>query len=407
MSNPESEPHSDSLDRRQTIPGEPSAGQKSMASSGKPGTPADSGPLEDRYDLEARLGDGGMGQVWRARDRRLGRSVAIKRLKGDWARHPKAPERFLSEARAVARLNHPNIVAVYDFGCNAAGPYLVMELVEGGSLASRLRASGPMEPAEALKLIDPLCDALATAHRGGVVHRDVKPSNVLLSAAGAPKLGDFGLARLETADYARTQTGTYLGTPDFMAPEQREDPRRADARSDLWSLAATLYQMLTGQPPRVIISDRIPEPLRPVLLKALDEDPDRRYQTIGAFRAALADSQAEVDSSLAKPEPAPRSAGSHAAPSSPSEPRRRTGLGAVAVAVLVVAVLILGVWVFRASRPTDREGPGPAGEELRVAQPVDEPQPGIDPVQVQSPIDPAQSDSSFSPSQFDVRQSER
>jgi len=319
---------------------------------------------------------------------------------------------FLSEARAVAGLNHPNIVAVYDFGCDAAGPYLVMELVEGGSLASRLRASGPMEPAEALTLIDPLCDALATAHRRGVVHRDVKPSNVLLSAAGAPKLGDFGLARLETADHVRTHTGAYLGTPDFIAPEQREDPRRADARSDLWSLAATLYQMLTGQPPRVIISDRIPQRLRPVLLKALDEVPGRRYQTVGEFREALA----EAGSSLAKPEPAPRSAGSHAAGSSPSEPRRRRWLEAAAVAVLVVSVLVLGLFVFRASGPTDRAEPGPAGEDQRVAQPVDEPQPGIDPVQVQSPIDPAQNespidpapnDSSLSPSQFDVRQSER
>ena len=246
------------------------------------------GRLEDRYDMRERLGVGGMGEVWQAVDRRLERPVAVKRLRGDLVRHPGALDRFLTEARTVARLNHPNIVQVYDCGSDPQGPYLVMELVEGESLAVRLNRSGPFEPAAAVKLIVQVCDALSAAHRGGIVHRDIKPANILLTSGDVPKLGDFGLARLEAADHGQTMAGTMLGTPDFMAPEQRADAHRADARSDLWSLAATGYQLLTGHAPRVILADRIPDPLRPVLLKALDEDPGQRYQTADEFRRALA-----------------------------------------------------------------------------------------------------------------------
>ena len=283
----------DSLDRQVTMDGVethnigPSTSSDLGGPIGEMPPEVETGPLEDRYELKERLGTGGMGEVWRAMDPRLQRPVAIKRLKGDLVRHRGALERFLIEARAVARLNHRNIIQVYDFGSDPQGPYLVMELVEGKSLTSRLQESGPLEPGVAIGLVSQVCDALAMAHRTGIVHRDVKPANILLTSDGVPKLGDFGLARLETADHGQTQAGAVLGTPDFMAPEQRADARRADARSDLWSLAATLYQLVTGQTPRVIRSDRIPEPLRPVLLKMLSEDPNQRYQTAVEFRATL------------------------------------------------------------------------------------------------------------------------
>ena len=293
QSAPEADASRDRLDRQVTVDGlDTRDGGPSTASDAGEAIPEmpdglNTGRLEDRYELKERLGTGGMGEVWRALDPRLQRSVAIKRLKGNLVRRRGALERFLIEARAVARLNHPNIIQVYDFGNDPEGPYLVMELVEGESLTSRLQRSGPLEPGTAIGMIGKVCDALALAHGNGIIHRDVKPANILVSSDGVPKLGDFGLARLETADHAQTQAGAVLGTPDFMAPEQRADARRADARSDLWSLAATLYQLLTGQSPRVIRSDRIPEIVRPVLLRMLSEDPEQRYQTAQEFRGVL------------------------------------------------------------------------------------------------------------------------
>lgn len=245
--------------------------------------------LADRYQLQERLGGGGMGEVWRAIDSRLKRLVAIKRIRRDLVRHPEAIQRFLTEAQAVARLNHVNIVQIYDYGDDPGGPYLVMELVQGQSLASLVKETGPMDPAAAIRITRQVCDALSLAHQNGIVHRDVKPANILLSADGTSKLGDFGVARLEESDHAQTRVGAVLGTLDFMAPEQLHDARQADARSDIWALGATLYQLITGQSPRVIHSDNIPGPLKGPLLKALSVSPDERYQTAREFSRALAE----------------------------------------------------------------------------------------------------------------------
>jgi len=247
------------------------------------GSPGD--VLRQRYVLEEKLGSGGMGQVWRAADRSLHRSVAVKLLRGN--HHSSGSvDRFLREAQAIAQVNHPHIVQIYDV--DADWPFLVMELVDGYSLAEWLHEEGPLTPAMAQKLFLPVCDALSAAHEAGIVHRDIKPANILVTPEGIPKLGDFGLARLETGPGDQTQAGAVLGTLQFMAPEQMADPRQADARSDIWSLAATFYQAITGQPPRVIHADRIPEPLAPVLLRALEEDPQQRYATVADFRQALA-----------------------------------------------------------------------------------------------------------------------
>ncbi len=242
--------------------------------------------LAARYDIEGPVGRGGMGEVLKAVDRRLQRSVAIKRIRGELAKSPKALARFLREARAVAALNHFNIVQVHDYGRDQEGPFIIMELVEGPSLQEKLR-DGPLNQDEAIEIACQLCDGLSVAHERGIIHRDIKPANVLLTLRGEPKLTDFGLARQNQADYGHTMTGAVLGTVDFMAPEQRRDATQADARSDLWSLGATLYQTLTGRSPRVIRLDLVADALRSVLGKALEEVPAERYQTVQEFRDAL------------------------------------------------------------------------------------------------------------------------
>ena len=242
--------------------------------------------LEARYEFEGELGRGGMGEVLLARDRRLKRQVAIKRLKEELGASRKAAQRFLTEAESIAALNHFNIVQIFDYGRATDGPFIVMEYVDGGSLAETL-AEGRLEQSTAVELIDQLCQALTVTHAQGVVHRDIKPANVLMTRDGVPKLTDFGLARQESVDGGQTRAGAVMGTLDYMPPEQRVDAAKADSRSDLWSLAATFYQLLTGEVPRVIRPDRLPAELTPVLFKALEQDPTARYQTAEAFREAI------------------------------------------------------------------------------------------------------------------------
>ena len=242
--------------------------------------------LEARYKIESTLGQGGMGAVLLATDTRLGRKVAIKRILGEAARSKTAITRFLTEAKAIAALNHPNIIQIYDYGRAKDGPFLIMELVDGGSLADVCKA-GAMPPERAIDVICRVCEGLATAHEKGIVHRDIKPANILLNRAGAPKLTDFGLAKAEAADHGMTMTGAVMGTPDFMPPEQRRDAALVDHRSDLWSLAATFYQMLTGRIPNIVRLHEAPQALQAVLAKALEDEKDDRYQSAADFREAI------------------------------------------------------------------------------------------------------------------------
>jgi serine/threonine protein kinase/formylglycine-generating enzyme required for sulfatase activity len=242
--------------------------------------------LETRYRIEGTLGQGGMGKVFLATDRRLGRKVAIKRLLGEAARSKTNVSRFLTEAKSIAALNHPNVVQIYDYGRAKDGPFLSMEYVEGGSLLDRCSKSRlPLE--EVIDLACQLCNGLAKAHDLGIIHRDIKPSNILLTSDGIPKLADFGLAKASAGDRQMTVTGKQMGTPDFMPPEQQRDARSADHRSDLWSLAATVYQMATGRSPKIIRLKDVPTRLEEVLAKALEEDKSVRYQTAREFRDAL------------------------------------------------------------------------------------------------------------------------
>jgi serine/threonine protein kinase len=216
------------------------------------------------YEIVAPLGAGGMGEVYRAHDTRLGRDVAIKVLPEHLSSNPEVRARFEREAKTVSSLNHPHICTLFDVGREGETDYLVMELVDGETLAQRL-AKGPLGPAEVLKLGAQVADALDRAHRAGVIHRDLKPGNVMLTKSGA-KLMDFGLARATglagpaggsgithaaltqspTVAGPLTAEGTIVGTFQYMSPEQLEG-READARSDIWALGCVLYEMASGR----------------------------------------------------------------------------------------------------------------------------------------------------------------
>jgi serine/threonine-protein kinase len=198
-----------------------------------------------RYELLERIGAGGMGVVYRARDRRLGREVALKRLSEQLIDHPKAVRYFLREARAVATLSHPNIVTLYDVDQEDGVPFLTMELLEGRNLAQIVSSRGPFSSADTARLGAQAAAGLACAHRQGIVHRDVKSANLFLTRARVVKVMDFGLAKM--AEELR-RAGTVLGTPQYMAPEQALG-RGADHRVDLYALGVTLFQLVTASWP--------------------------------------------------------------------------------------------------------------------------------------------------------------
>ena len=242
--------------------------------------------LSERYTEEGVLGKGGMGEVLLATDTRLDRQVAIKRILGKAARSKTASQRFLTEAKSIAALNHNNIVQIYDYGRSTDGPFLIMECVQGGSLLDKCK-EGPIELEEAVNIFSQLCDGLAKAHAANIIHRDIKPANVLMTEDGVPKLTDFGLAKDDTADTGMTMEGAVIGTLDFMPPEQREGAHLTDHRSDLWSLAATFYQMLTGKSPKVINLSAFPANLQPTLGKSLEENKEDRYQSALEMKEAV------------------------------------------------------------------------------------------------------------------------
>ncbi|WP_319460590.1 serine/threonine-protein kinase [Micromonospora sp. RTP1Z1] len=299
--------------------------------------------LDGRYLSEELLGTGGMGEVWRGRDLRLDRPVAIKVLSAAGLDEPMAAERFDREARAAARLTHPHIVAVYDFGTEEHDSYLVMELVEGRTVAA-LIADGPLPVEQAVSIAMQACDGIAAAHVAGVVHRDVKPGNLIVTPSGTVKICDFGIARLPQAVGQNTLTGPAmkLGTSFYMSPEQALG-RPVDPRTDLYSLGCTLYAMLAGIPPfsgdpLSVLHQHVnepPPPLRtrrpdvPVDLDALvsellAKDPADRPTDAAAVRGRLAALPASSDAATAADAPvavvaaaAPRLAGADLSPGGP------------------------------------------------------------------------------------------
>ena len=244
-----------------------------------------------QFEIVEMLGKGGMGAVYKARQPNLDRYVALKILLPEVGKDPAFAERFMREARALAKLNHPSIVAVYEFGEVDGLYYFVMEYVDGANLRQTLAAGG-LTPPEALAIVPQICDALQFAHDAGVVHRDIKPENILIDKQGRVKVADFGLAKLLGVDRENssvekpfTLTGTHqvMGTLHYMAPEQMQGSSAVDHRADIYSLGVVFYEMLTGELPigrfeppskKVQIDVRLDE----VVLRSLESEPDRRYQ---------------------------------------------------------------------------------------------------------------------------------
>ena len=329
--------------------------------------------LGGRYELQERIASGGMGEVWRGRDVRLGRSVAIKLLRSEYADDPSFTARFRAEATHAAGLSHPNIAAVHDYGETVTGStgervaYLVMELVDGVPLSQRFDRDGPLDPSTALDLLRQAAAALAEAHRAGVVHRDVKPANILVGRDGRVKLTDFGIA-WSAASVPLTRTGQVIGTPQYMSPEQAsgEAPRPA---SDVYALGLIGYESLSGhaafdgdnpvtialkqvqQEPEPLPAE-VPDDVRNLIDAALTKDPDDRFPDADAFLAAIdatlddPDGEHPATRPVALADPAtlpaaapPASRGTRG-PGAGRRPRRRAAL---LVAVLAAALLGAGL----------------------------------------------------------------
>ena len=248
------------------------------------------------YQVLKELGRGGMGVVYQARDLGLQRLAAIKVLPAHFTDDPKAVERFLREARACARLNHPNIVTVYGVGKLDKTYFIAMEYVEGQSLHELIKSEAPLNVRKALEITRQAADALAAAHEEDIVHRDIKPQNIMIDPLGRVKVMDFGLASVQAESMTLTATGTTLGTPRYMSPEQWKDSK-VDARADIYSLGVTLFEMMTGRPPfeaetplalmRKIVdeptpsvldfSQEVPPEVADIVNEMIAKDPDDRY----------------------------------------------------------------------------------------------------------------------------------
>jgi serine/threonine-protein kinase len=267
--------------------------------------------LDNRYELDGVVGRGGMAEVYRARDLRLDRVVAIKTLRADLARDHTFQARFRREAQSAASLNHPSIIAVFDTGEDRSEgtpvPYIVMEFVDGKTLREILRADRRLLPERAMELTDGILRALDYSHRGGIVHRDIKPANVMITRNGDVKVMDFGIARaMAGSEATMTQTAQVIGTAQYLSPEQARG-ERVDARSDIYSTGCVLYELLTGQPPFTgdspvaiayqhvredpippsQIDPQIPQWADAIVLKAMAKDPTQRYQSAAEMRADI------------------------------------------------------------------------------------------------------------------------
>lgn len=273
----------------------------------EPPSPAELSGLLPRHQIVRLIGRGGMGAVYEARQLDLDRRVAIKLLPPELGANEAFAERFRREAQTMARLRHPNILSVFEFGQSAADHlYFSMEFVAGGDLGARMKR-GPLSPLEALRLVKELCAALEVAHAHGVIHRDIKPSNILLAEDGAVKVADFGIAVLGDRPMERlTHTGVAVGTFEYSAPEQAAGTA-VDPRSDLYSVGVVCYELLTGKLPRGVfdppskLNAAVSPAVDPVVHTAMQSDPDRRYQTAAALQQAIAQSETAPTQTFRRP----------------------------------------------------------------------------------------------------------
>jgi hypothetical protein len=323
--------------------------------------------LADRYELTEVIARGGMATVWRATDRILARPVAVKILHEHLAEDETFLERFRREALAAASLSHPHVVAIYDTGedggeAGALSHYIVMEHCGGGTLATLLSAEGPFEPGRAIRVGSTICDALEYAHSKGIVHRDVKPANVLVGDDGLFKVGDFGIAKAVTATSDITTTGTIMGTVAYISPEYASD-RELDARSDIYSLGVVLYELVVGKPPFEETSSvgvamkhlnelpapprtrraGIPRALESIVMKALEKDPERRFASAGEMRTALDSIPGASDTQVLRRPPPVRPVAQGQA-SFRSESRWITPVVALIVGAIVLAMIVAALF---------------------------------------------------------------
>ena len=323
--------------------------------------------IAGRYELEELVGTGGMSSVYRAHDRQLERNVALKVLHERLGADDEHVSRFRHEARAVAQLSHPNVVTVIDRFEEGGRQYIVFEYVDGENLKQLCEHTGPLPVRRALEIAVAVADGLAYAHEHGVVHRDVKPQNVLLSRDGEIKVTDFGIARSLDAESGLTLTGTVLGTSSYLSPEQASGLRVTPA-ADVYSLGVVLYELLAGEvpfpggnqvvvalkhvnePPPSLLERRpdVPPRLAASVAVALQKDPERRFASMAAFAAELRACLAEVESAdtertMVVPPPPPRVEPAPPATRVARRPRRRMPLLAAVLGVAVVAAVVVAL----------------------------------------------------------------
>jgi eukaryotic-like serine/threonine-protein kinase len=322
--------------------------------------------IADRYELEELVGTGGMSSVYRARDRLLERYVALKVMHPHYADDAEYVERFRHEARSVAQLSHPHIVTVIDRGEDGGQQFIVFEYVDGENLKQFVERTGPLPTRRAVELALAIADALAFAHEHGLVHRDVKPQNVLLTPDGDAKVTDFGIARSLDVEHGMTQTGTVLGTSNYLSPEQASG-KTTTATTDVYSLGVVLYELLTAEvpfpgdnfvavamkhinePPPDLLEKRPDVPLRlaAAVDRAMEKDPEQRFPTMDQFAWELRQCLAELDApdaerTFIQQSPVLRESRPHRVRATRSRVPLYAILALIAIAAIVVGVLALG-----------------------------------------------------------------
>ena len=317
--------------------------------------------FNQRYRLKEKIGSGGMAEVYLADDLLLGREVAVKVLHAQFAADPAFIQRFRHEAQAAANLNHPNIVNIYDWGNEGDQYYIVMEYVEGRDLKEILRSEGRLLPERAAEIAAEVCAALQFAHRGNLVHRDIKPHNIFITELGQVKVMDFGIAR-EGNGGGITQTGMVMGTPQYISPEQAQG-LAVDGRSDIYSLGVVLYEILTGQlpfddpnpvtvtykqvredpmPPSVI-DPEIPATLEAIVMKAMSKNPANRFQNAQEMKADLLRFLEGMPVSATPVLPEAAYAGTGATPAAAPSGRKWPWIAAAVIAVLIIVGIVLAL----------------------------------------------------------------